>query len=82
MTIVEPISEEVDFSLDDINLQEIIMDCNSQRPRTIPPDQLQRIEWALQSEFSCPPPPTVATHNQGILTTTNLGSSSSLKDNK
>lgn len=38
--------------LEGINLQEIISACQAQRQDTIPPDQLQKIEWALRKEFN------------------------------
>lgn len=82
MHIEESNSEEAEFSLEGINLQAIITACNSQRPETIPPDQLQKIEWALRSEFSCPSLPVASPHHQGILTTTNHGNLTIQKDSK
>ena len=71
MIMEEPISEETNFSLEGINLQAIITACNSQQPELIPSDQLQKIEWALRSEFSRPLPSANPPHSQGIMTTKN-----------
>ena len=82
MHIEETNSEETKFNLEGINLQAIITACSSQIPETIPPDQLQKIEWALIRKFSCPQMPVASPHHQGILTTTKHGNLSISKDSK
>ena len=38
--------------LEGVNLQAIIASCQAQRQDTIPPDLLQKIEWALRKEIN------------------------------
>ena len=60
--------DEIDHSLEGVNLQDIITSCQAKQQDSIPPYQLQKIEWALHSEFSGRPTKLENMKTQGIMT--------------
>ena len=59
---------EVENPPEGVNLQAIIVACQAQRQDTIPPDLLQKIEWALRKEISRDATLQKQHQTQGIIT--------------
>ena len=60
--------DEIDHSLEGVNLQAIITTFQTQRQDSILPDQLRKIEWALCSEFNGPLTKLGHMQTKGIMT--------------